>query len=132
MINGSRGQGPLGSTEALSVHGTDIAAMGTWDAKVCPGPAHGINVQLVFMRVNVCLQITSLMAMLGGVAPINARYLSALPNLYERFVAVVDREHRLAFPALAGQDVPIAAPSGCIPRLSDFAPPRRTGIESSN
>ena len=51
MINGSRGQGPLGSTEALSVHGTDIAAMGTWDAKVCPGPAHGINVQLVFMRV---------------------------------------------------------------------------------
>ncbi len=107
MLQGSRMQSFFGSTEAINVNGTEICPLTTWDSK-----------------------ITTVLAMLGGVGPIVAGGLKSevvvgdeFDTIYDRFVAVVSREHQRVFGDgfLLGEDVPFMLPPSTIPDvLSDW------------
>jgi len=98
MLSGPSMQGPLGSTEACNTTGTAISPVVTWDSK-----------------------ITSVVAMLGGIAPITEQVMRN-DNVFDRFYTIVDREWSRVFTNLEGEDIPFAMPIGLtIPSdLGDF------------
>ncbi len=91
MISGARMQGPYGSTEASNTAGSMISPVVTWDSK-----------------------ITSVVAMLGGVAPINERVMRQ-QNVYDRFHDIVDREWSRVFTTLRGENLEFKEPSAIVP-----------------
>lgn|GEM_PF-2735755 len=103
MLSGPRMQGPYGSTESVNIAGTGFAPVLTWDSK-----------------------ITTVVAILGGFHPEIGRSMRA-DGVYDRFICIVDKEHRAAFPNLQGRNIPFAFPTAEIPHaLSDFTVNRGT------
>lgn len=109
MLLGPRMQSKFGSTEAINANGTEISPLTTWDSK-----------------------ITTVLAMLGGIGAINERALRQEPgggvfkSAYERFVYVVDREHRWLFgdeSKVHGEEIPFVLPAVHVPTdaLSDWS-----------
>jgi len=98
MISGPKMQGPHGTTEAIFVNGTEISPLVTWDTK-----------------------ITNAVALQGGVAKLASLYMKR-DGLYDRFAFVTEREHKLAFPILIGEDIAYGLPTAQIPAqyLVDF------------
>jgi hypothetical protein len=96
MLRGPRMQSSFGSTEAINANSTEISPLTTWDSK-----------------------ITTVVAMLGGVADITAEGLfrekdAQFGNSYNRFVNVVNREHALVFgkeEEILGDNIPFALPN---------------------
>lgn len=91
MLKGSKMQGPLGSTEGISINGTFISPVVTWDSK-----------------------ITNVVSMLGGVGEIVKQGLIRDQKL-ERFSNVIDKEWNLAFPEMNGENIPFYGPTMDIP-----------------
>ncbi|KAA0150801.1 hypothetical protein FNF31_06949 [Cafeteria roenbergensis] len=99
-------QGPLGSTAACNVNGTEIAPVATWDSKS-----------------------STVLGFLGGVGDLTGEALAALPDTggatkLDRFRAVTEREMQRVFgTTVPGSDLPIALPTAAVPRtegLRDF------------
>jgi hypothetical protein len=91
MLQGSRMQGPYGSTEASSLDGKRMSPVATWDSK-----------------------ITSVVAMLGGIAHISERVM-VRDNTFARFYAIVDKEWSRVFTNLNGENLPFKGPTATIP-----------------
>lgn len=98
--------GPYGSTESINVNGTLICPLVTWDSK-----------------------ITTVVAMLGGIASISEKFMkediqTVVNNtLYKRFEEVINREYLLKFPRLEGEHIPFGLPNTVISHkhLKDFS-----------
>jgi len=96
MLTVGRMQNCFGSTEAFNLTGSSISPIMTWDSKA-----------------------TTVLALLNGVADINAAFLQSL-GLLARFDKVVDREWSLAFPTLQGEDIDfLLPPSFTVPNSED-------------
>jgi hypothetical protein len=99
MLNGTRMQGPCGATEAAGTDGAAVAPLLTWDVKG-----------------------TSLLAMLGGTAPLVQQGLAA-DGVLGRFTAVVEREYGLVFPPPPPPaDARPLLPTATLPYRGGFAP----------
>jgi len=98
MLAGPKMESQHGSLCSVNVSGTAVAPMMTWDAKC-----------------------TTVLAILGGIAPINREVLKR-DNTYARFYEIVNREWTAKFPTLMGESLPLAVPTVPIPagRLPDF------------
>eukprot|EP01125_Pyxidicula_operculata_P018068 TRINITY_DN6399_c0_g1_i2.p1 TRINITY_DN6399_c0_g1~~TRINITY_DN6399_c0_g1_i2.p1 ORF type:complete len:425 (+),score=83.98 TRINITY_DN6399_c0_g1_i2:389-1663(+) len=92
MLKGPRMQGPYGSTESTYITGTMISPVTTWDSK-----------------------ITTVTALHGGVASIVRRGL-VKEGKYDRFFGIVNREWKLAFPSLSGENLPFESPKYQVPQ----------------
>lgn len=86
MLLMPRMQGPHGTTESMSVDGKWISPVVTWDSK-----------------------ITTLLAMSGGIGPINRQGLKA-DGVYDRFTQVLHDRWAEEFSNLSGEDLPFALP----------------------
>ncbi len=94
MLQGSKMQGPLGSTESIDMRGKFISPVVTWDSK-----------------------ITSILAMAGGVNDL-ARKVMMKHGHYERFVHLVKTEWERVFDGeLKGEEMSFVAPSTRIPNI---------------
>lgn len=92
MLLGPRMQGPYGSTESISLNGTEFSPILTWDSK-----------------------ITSLFSFAGGSIDLVRVFLESR-NLYPRFVTVLQREYSLAFgDTLSGEEISFGLPNTAIP-----------------
>jgi hypothetical protein len=96
MLRGPRMQSSFGSTEAINANSTEISPLTTWDSK-----------------------ITTVLAMLNGIGPITQRGLemekdAKYGTAYNRFVYIVDREHKLLFGSeeqVLGDNIPLKLPN---------------------
>jgi len=91
MLKGPRMQGRFGSTESITVNGSSIAPLTTWDSK-----------------------ITTVLAMVGGISQYTRMGLKQ-DGTYSRFYDVVQREWSNVFTSLKGENLPLALPSATIP-----------------
>jgi len=108
MLKGPRMQGPFGSTEAVSLNGTRISPLLTWDAKITS----------VLALASVAAFGSPARTL--SVADINARALKN-EQLYTRFYSIVDGLYSEVFKDLKGENIPYALPSTPIPvLLTDF------------
>lgn len=86
MLMMPRMQGPHGTTESMSKDGRWISPVVTWDSK-----------------------ITTMLAMCGGIGPINRVGLK-VDGKYDRFVKVLNDRWAETFSDLRGEDVPFSIP----------------------
>ncbi|PIQ86363.1 MAG: hypothetical protein COV74_05045 [Candidatus Omnitrophica bacterium CG11_big_fil_rev_8_21_14_0_20_45_26] len=97
MLQGPRMQNSYGSTESISVQGTAISPIITWDTK-----------GLVAL------------ALMGGISEPIQKALQE-DGKFDAFSQIVEREHRLAFPRVEGEEIGFAEPASTIPhRLREF------------
>ena len=98
MLQGTKMQGPYGSTVACSIYGTKISPLLTWDAKQ-----------------------TTVLSLLGGTGDLIKKYLPK--QLLERFKFVIDRDYSAVFNHLDGEQLDFKLPLATIPwgHLQDFA-----------
>lgn len=93
MISGTGMSGPLGSTEACSVDGAEIAPVVTWDSKV-----------------------TSVLAALGGVGELTAAYMDRA-NVTSKFVDRIEKLYGAVFgSSLSPSTLGFHGPTAGIPR----------------
>jgi hypothetical protein len=91
MLNGTRMQGPYGSTEASDVSVDSIANVLTWDSK-----------------------INSVIAMLDAGLDITRKGMHKA-EVYVPFVERINREYTRVFPSLQGEKVPLSLPTVPMP-----------------
>jgi hypothetical protein len=97
MLKGSKMQNPFGSTEAISIDGTLISPVLTWDSK-----------------------ITSILAASGGITDLT-RIVLMKRGYYDRFSSIIKREWERVFTDLRGEDIAFVGPEIDIPNiLPDF------------
>jgi len=92
MLDGPKMQGPIGSTEAITINGSYISPLTTWDSK-----------------------ITTVVAILGGVDNINRRILNRL-GFFSRFETLVRAMYEPVFPQLQGESIDFGFPTVPIPK----------------
>ena len=98
MLAGSRMQGPHGSTESISINGTLISPVGTWDSK-----------------------ITTVLALAGGIVTLTRdglkemQWVGGSGTALDRFLTVIGRVYATSFPSVVGTDVPFATPGSVVP-----------------
>uniref|UniRef100_A0A914VFS2 GPI anchored protein n=1 Tax=Plectus sambesii TaxID=2011161 RepID=A0A914VFS2_9BILA len=94
MLQGSKMQGPQGSTESVSIQGDLISPINTWDTK-----------------------ITSVLAFSGGIIDITRRYIQQTGH-YIRFATVVATEWGRVFGEdnLSGSNIAFALPKASVPQ----------------
>jgi len=87
MLNGSKMQGPYGSTESFNFTNQAICNLVTWDAKT-----------------------TTVVAILGGVSSI-VKEAMIKGGIYDKFYKRVNTEWSAAYPNITGESLPFLLPS---------------------
>jgi len=97
-LKGPKMQNQFGATEAVSINGTMISSLTTWDSKM-----------------------TTVLGMLGGVVDLNRKFMQE-SGVYDNFVATVQSLWSQKFSTLKGEEIPFMPPKNRIPtdKLADF------------
>ena len=96
-LKGPKMQNLYGATEAISINGTMISSLTTWDSKQ-----------------------TTVLAILGGIVDLNRQWMKE-KGVYDTFTSYVDGIWSDIFKDIKGEEIPIMPPAVAIPRvLEDF------------